>query len=159
MANAPRHNRRGKAGKAAQARRRDRVLWLCAGGVAAVLGLGLIWGGGPLMRPVAVRDAARWQDVQQIARHVTCLATGAGAMPAALAPTPDCPDLVRQVDRFTDRPYRWRVLDRHRLRLCPGFEGEVRGDAPRGVLYDRASRCVTLLVLDLPPPPAAAPSP
>lgn len=122
-----------------------------------MLALGVVLTGGPLMRPVWVRDAARWQDVEQIASHVTCLARTGGAMPGALVPTTDCPTLVRQVDRFTGRPYEWRVMDDHRFRLCPGFEGAGPSGGMRGVLYDRATGCVSILVLDPPPENAVAP--
>ena len=93
------------------------------------IGVGLALTGGPLQGRKERRDMVRQQDLMRLSDQAICLFGSKGLTGTGLDPTAACPDDPRQVDPYTQEPYRIEVVDARHMRFCASFELD-RQDAP-----------------------------
>lgn len=98
-------------------------------GVIVVLTIGAgIWSvGGPATAKQEKRDKLRMSDLQDLNRHVICLAFASNKiLPESLLAEDqgieDCTPVPRLQDPFTDAPYEYEKRSDTGYRFCAGFE-------------------------------------
>ncbi|SIT86783.1 hypothetical protein [Pontibaca methylaminivorans] len=118
---------------------------LSAGAVALAL-----WSmGGPRTGQAEVRDKARMEDLQRLARFVRCVANAdEGTLPETLAPDGRCMSAPPLTDRFDGTPYRYEVTSPRGFSLCAGFERTetLRVYGETGRMFDPDTGCLNVTI-------------